>query len=98
MPSRKAGNGVGVAGRKRGNPQEGEETMVDSTASETKTCPCGHDRDHYMVSADGKYTNIGTITMLIGITTKPVSVSYRCRQCQTVFDFSDDPAVLAKIR
>lgn len=59
------------------------------------TCRCGHDRTHFMVSPLGRYSLTGWFWVtVIGVTTRPRKVRFRCRQCGEVFDESTDPAVL----
>lgn len=59
------------------------------------TCRCGRDRTHFMVSPLGSYTLAGWFWVtVIGVTTRPRKVRYRCRTCGEVFDESTDPAVL----
>ncbi len=59
-------------------------------------CPCGHDRNHHMVSGQGTYTWSGWFWVLFGVTTKPTRVSFRCRRCNTHFDESTDQYVLER--
>lgn len=58
-------------------------------------CKCGHDRTHYMVTPDGKYSGMGWFWVLFGVTTRPVRIEYRCRRCGEVFDETTDPQELA---
>jgi len=59
-------------------------------------CPCGHDRTHFLVSPEGKYTLIGWFWVtLMGVTTKPVRIDYRCRKCGNVLETTTDPKVLS---
>ena len=61
------------------------------------TCRCGHDRDHYMVTAECKYTGWGWFWVaLVGASANPVKVVYRCRRCRQVLEETTDPAVLKR--
>jgi hypothetical protein len=60
----------------------------------TKTCRCGNDRTHYAVSAEGKYSAWGWFCNLFGITARPRQLLFRCRQCDQVFDMTEDTAIL----
>jgi hypothetical protein len=60
------------------------------------TCKCGHDRAHYMVSAVGEYSAWGWFTVLFGISTRPLRLTYKCRRCNVTFDSTDDPTELDK--
>lgn len=59
-------------------------------------CPCGHDRNHYRVSRDGKYTMWGWMLLMGGISVAALQVNFRCRQCDQVFDTTTDPKICAK--
>ncbi|WP_437600661.1 hypothetical protein WMF28_03720 [Sorangium sp. So ce590] len=68
----------------------------NSTTSGLVQCPCGHGRDHHMVSAEAEYRFLGYIQLAFGISARPTKVKYRCRRCDTVFSTTTDPAVLDK--
>lgn len=70
--------------------------MENKTPTEKSTCRCGHDRHHYMVSADATYSIWGWCTITFGITTIPIYLRFRCRRCNEVFEETDDPAILAQ--
>jgi hypothetical protein len=61
-----------------------------------RSCRCGHDRTHHLVSAEGKYTFSGYLRLFFGISARPVKVEFHCRKCDKVFDVTTDPAVLDK--
>ena len=61
------------------------------------TCRCGHDRDHFMVSPVPQYTGLDWVWVLLGITTMPFEVQFRCRRCQQVFDQTRDPAIMRRV-
>ncbi len=61
-----------------------------------KTCRCGHDRDHYMVTVDKEYSAGGWFTVLFGISTVPSKVKLRCTLCGEVLEELTDPAALKK--
>ena len=59
--------------------------------SERPTCLCGYDRTHYLVSPVPTYTRWGTFWVIfMGVSTKPVRVDFKCRQCGRLFDFTQD--------
>lgn len=57
---------------------------------ETPRCPCGHDRNHYMVTADPQYNVWQLFVVSMGISQKPKGIEYRCRRCDKVFDATTD--------
>ena len=63
-----------------------------------RTCACGHDKHHPMVSAEPLYSGIGWAAILTGISWEPKSVSYKCRVCDKVVDTVSDPAEMKKLR
>ena len=66
-------------------------------AEGTPICRCGFDRDHHMVSRQPKYTFFGLIFVtILGITTEPVSLTFRCRRCQDVFGATTAPEDLRR--
>jgi hypothetical protein len=73
-------------------------TKSSPSSPARKTCPCGHERGHYLVTPEGKYTLTGWFWVtVIGVTTRPLKVSYRCRQCGETFDESTEPEDLDKL-
>jgi hypothetical protein len=68
------------------------------TAASTKTCKCGHGRDHAMVSASPSYSFIGWAAILTGISWEPTSISFVCRRCDQTFETIRDPAEMKKVR
>lgn len=60
------------------------------------TCPCGHNRHHHRVSRDGEYRTWAWLLLMWGISVEPLKVTWRCRLCNTSFDESRDPSVLAR--
>lgn len=56
----------------------------------TPRCRCGHDRTHYMVSAEPKYGFWQMIVVIMGISQQPRRIEYRCRRCDQVFDATED--------
>jgi hypothetical protein len=74
-----------------------DETSTEAhEATEQKTCRCGHDRDHYMVTVDKEYSAGGWFTVLFGISTVPSKVKFRCTLCGDVLEELTDPAALKK--
>ncbi len=57
---------------------------------ERPRCKCGHDRDHYMVSADPQYGLLQLLVVLMGISQRPKRIDYRCRRCDQIFDSTED--------
>jgi hypothetical protein len=55
-----------------------------------KTCRCGHDRGHKMVTAESDHSPLGYFRLMIGGTPVPRRVRFRCRTCGQVFDESTD--------
>jgi hypothetical protein len=66
---------------------------VDFKLNQTsKKCKCGFDRNHMMVSREGKYSALDWFFVtIVGITTKPKEIKFRCRVCEEVFDFVNTP-------
>ena len=66
-----------------------------SSSDNVDKCSCGHDRTHYMVSADPTYTTWGTFWItLMGVSSVPIRIDFRCRVCGETFDFIRDPEEL----
>jgi hypothetical protein len=59
-----------------------------------KTCRCGHSRGHHMVSADPEYTAWGWLRLVVGISTRPTRIKYRCRRCDQVVESTTAAAEL----
>jgi len=66
------------------------ETAPKESAAKLPRCKCGHDRTHYMVSAEPQYGIWQTLVVSMGISQQPRSIEYRCRRCDQVFDRSND--------
>ncbi len=62
----------------------------------TCPCPCGHDRHSNLVSAEEVHTVVGWAFLLVGVSSRPVSLRYRCRRCEHVVAETSDEAVLAR--
>ncbi|MBO85915.1 MAG: hypothetical protein CL927_11200 [Deltaproteobacteria bacterium] len=61
------------------------------------TCVCGHDRTHYLVSPVPTYTGWGKFWVIfMGVSTRPVRVDFKCRQCGQLFDFTEDAEELGR--
>ena len=68
---------------------------AQASSEETDRCSCGHDRNHYMVSADPTYTAWGTFWItLMGVSSVPIRIDFRCRVCGETFDFIRNPEEL----
>lgn len=65
-----------------------------ATKSEEPRCPCGHDRNHYMVSPSPDHGVGGWFKLLIGISTRPTRITYVCRRCDTTIAETTAPEVL----
>ncbi len=62
----------------------------ERTIPAAKRCRCGHDKDHYMVSAEPKYGLWALFVVSMGISQRPERIEYRCRRCDQVFDSTTD--------
>ncbi|MCB1177419.1 MAG: hypothetical protein KDK36_07565 [Leptospiraceae bacterium] len=51
-----------------------------------RSCKCGTDKTSPDAEPIVKYTVMGMLKLIWGITTIPKSVEYRCRKCGRVFD------------
>lgn len=60
----------------------------------SRTCRCGHHRDHFMVAKDAEYSVGGWVTVLLGISTVPRRIKYRCTLCGEILDTVSDPQAL----
>ncbi len=69
---------------------------MSTNNEEMKKCECGHDRTHYMVTPDGKYSGMKWFLMLAGISVTPERITYTCRRCNVTFDSTTDPAILRR--
>jgi hypothetical protein len=61
-----------------------------------KVCQCGHDRNHFAVSADAKYSPSAMFWNLYGSSAGPKEVTLRCRHCGHVFGESKDKSLLKR--
>lgn len=66
------------------------DTATSEPARNLPRCKCGHDRTHYMVSAEPQYGVWQLLVVSMGISQQPRSIEYRCRRCNEVFDRTDD--------
>ena len=62
------------------------------------TCSCGHDFEHYMVSANNDYTFWGWVLVWTGVSATPKRVRFRCRDCGETFAETDDPELCKRYR
>lgn len=67
-------------------------------ATPVKTCRCGHDRRHPMVSPNPKYSFGGWVAILTGISWEPQHITFECRRCGETFDRLDDRAEISKVK
>ena len=72
------------------------ETASTSSDPKMPRCKCGHDRSHYMVSAEPQYGIWQLFVVSMGISQKPKAVEYRCRRCDQVFDRSENVSEYAQ--
>lgn len=63
---------------------------MDTPEKPRKTCRCGYSRGHHMVSADPEYTPWGWVRLVVGISTRPTKIKYRCRRCDEVVESTTD--------
>ncbi len=75
-------------------PKDQAQPKGQAQPQKLRTCPCGHDRKHYMVTAEPEYTVGGWCLLLIGVSARPFRLKYRCRQCEKVFDWTTDREAL----
>lgn len=80
------------------DPAVAEAAAPDHPARPARTCRCGHDRGHAMVSPNPKYSFLGWVAILIGISWEPESIDFTCRRCGEAFDRLTDPAEIKKVR
>lgn len=66
------------------------DTATSEPVRQLSRCKCGHDRTHYMVSAEPQYGVWQLLVVSMGISQQPRSIEYRCRRCNEVFDRTDD--------
>lgn len=71
-------------------------TATETTERKLPRCKCGHDRTHYMVSAEPQYGIWQLFVVSMGISQKPKSIEYRCRRCDQVFDRTEDVSEYAQ--
>lgn len=74
------------------------EPAATPTATPAKTCACGHDRTHTMVSPNPKYSFVGWVAILTGISWEPQHIDFTCRRCGQTFDRMTDPAEIKRVR
>jgi hypothetical protein len=72
--------------------------LASSAAEGKPRCRCGYDRDHYMVSPEAKHTFWGWVLITLGISSKPIYMSFRCRRCGVVIEGTDDPHIIHNYR
>lgn len=65
---------------------------------ELPRCPCGHDRNHTMVSPNAEYTFGGWCLIMVGISARPVAINFTCRRCETRLERITDRKLIAEIR
>jgi hypothetical protein len=65
-------------GHGQGRPMENKQSISAGT------CRCGYTLGHHMVSPDPEYTILGWIKLVVGITSRPTKIKYRCRRCDEV--------------
>jgi hypothetical protein len=73
------------------------ESTAPADAPETTdlpACKCGHDKTHYMVSAERRYTVWGWfLALFMNAGATPNKIEWRCRRCREIIDASSDPDV-----
>ena len=65
-------------------------------ALETPRCGCGYERDSPMVRAEPSYGFGGWLCLVIGVTTRPDCITFRCRRCDTVIEESSALDILER--
>lgn len=71
---------------------------VAAAAAPARTCKCGHDRGHTMVSPSPTYSFLGWVAILIGISWEAEAIDFTCRRCGQTFDRLTDPAAIKRVR
>ena len=74
----------------KGSSSDEQKEQLNSKGDDSrvaKTCLCGFDRYHYMVSIVPTYTRWGAfwVTMM-GVSSTPIRIDFVCRVCRTTFD------------
>jgi hypothetical protein len=59
-------------------------------------CSCGFDMSNKHIQHHSEYSNLGWILYWIGISAKPVRVSFKCSKCDEVIESTDNPEILKK--
>ena len=72
--------------------------VVAPAARPLPTCACGHDRTHTMVSPNPKYSFLGWVAILTGISWEPQHIDFTCRRCGKTFDRMTDQAEIKRVR
>ena len=62
-----------------------------SASRPARTCRCGHDRDHNLVSLEHDYSLVGVILLTLGSSARPRELRWRCRYCRQVIDATRGP-------
>ena len=62
--------------------------------SDVPRCRCGFDRSSGLVRRTPKYTIMGWVTLLWGVSVTPKRIDYQCMRCSTVLESEESPRVL----
>lgn len=62
-----------------------------------RTCRCGHDLSHPLVTPEPSYNLIGWLLLGLGATPRPVRVEYRCSRCGVSLGTTASQDVLKKM-
>ncbi len=65
---------------------------------EPPRCPCGHDREHTLVSPEAEYTFGGWFLSMVGISARPIAIRFVCRRCGHVVERSTNEKILTETR
>lgn len=79
-------------------PEEPRPVLAPEPASMTGTCSCGHDIDHYMVTAKPTFRKRAWFALFMGVRATPIMITYRCRKCGEVIARTRDPEILKRYR
>jgi hypothetical protein len=57
---------------------------------------CAHHRDDPSAIAEPTFSLMGDFSHAIGMSARPVNVSFRCRRCGKIFETTNDKKVLRR--
>lgn len=63
---------------------------AETAAAVGKACRCGHTIASPAVVPEPRYSVLGTLTLIYGVTAKPKAIDYRCTRCGVVIHSARD--------